>query len=75
MKNGLRVLALMMAVALPGFLLAACDTGDDCDAAGTSTVTVAAAAHLSAGKSGGKAGKSKPKKVKVHGSDDCEDDD
>lgn len=68
MKNGLRTIGLMMAIVLPGFFLAACDTGDDCEEADTSSTVTVASAHLSAGKS-------KPSKVKIHGSDDCEDDD
>ena len=83
MKNLLRSLALLLVIALPGLGLAACDTDDDCDAAGTHPVTVAAAAHFPDGKSPG--GKSRSGKSrhgsskahgKVHGSDnDCEDND
>lgn len=73
----LRTMAAVLALSLAVFGLTGCtDTGDCDDAAGHSTVTVAAAAHFADGKGpGGKSGKSKPKVGKVHGSDDCEDDD
>lgn len=76
MKRILRTTAAVLALTLAGFGLTACDTDDDCDAAGTTTVTVSPVGFVD-GKGGGKSGKSRSgkSKFKVHGSDDCEDDD
>jgi hypothetical protein len=76
MKPTRRIAAALTALTLAVFGLTACSDTEDCDAAGTTTVTVAAVGFVD-GKGGGKSGKSKPKKskVKVHGTDDCEDDD
>jgi hypothetical protein len=76
MKPTRRIAAALTALALAVFGLTACSDTEDCDAAGTTTVTVAPVGFVD-GKGGGKSGKSKSKKskVKVHGTDDCEDDD
>lgn len=76
MKPIKRIAAVLTALALAVFGLTACSETDDCDAAGTSPVTVAVAAQFADGKGpGGKSGKSKKSKVKVNGWDDCEEDD
>jgi hypothetical protein len=81
-KPLIRLAAAALTVVLAVAGMTACDTtNDDCDASGTSPVTVAAAAHFADGK--GPGGKSRSRSGAKHRSttvhhydhDDCEDDD
>lgn len=90
MKRSLRTAAAVLALSLGLFGLTACtDTDDDCDASGTTPITLAAASLVDgkgpggssrSGKSRSGGGSGKSGKSKSHGKahdfdDDCEDDD
>lgn len=91
MKRALRLAAAVIALALAGFGLTACDIDDDCDASSVTTVRYEPAAFDArvGGTSGGRGGggfKARPDAPKAqpnpgkpaggtHPHDDCEDDD